>query len=62
MPQFYYRRKNPEWCRFALGLCWDWANKLDHKCDGCSYNNSWHSKGEGKDERANNSFNLYGDM
>lgn len=33
-----YRRKNPRWCNFAVGLCWSWANKDDRWCHGCEYN------------------------
>ena len=33
-----YRRKNPKWCMFKLGLCHDWANKEDEECKECEYN------------------------
>ena len=40
--RFYYRRVHPKHCvrkgtEEEMGVCWDWANKLDEKCKECSF-------------------------
>ncbi len=41
--RFHYRRVNPKWCNFNLGLCHTWAGKEDKYCwdingKKCEYN------------------------